>query len=331
MRSRSSARNRAALISIDTRTARSPPRPRKRTLHIDVFDANGHQRSIRRDYTPTPITEEVLRETRERVLGGLDTLRNYDAAQRRQQIDQLSTRIDRQLQLPTPEIVPPFESLLGAPDGSVWVQLTDTLNPADLEAQRTFGGFAVSRGRDVMGYLRPRRGLSGPGGAPRALPSRGRGRDDGHRGLCRRVGRRVRRPLSGRAGGGPSPSPSSTSTGPAAPDGGAAPGPRLTQSFPLPRPSRAPLTVHPPHGILPKAAETAVGFPILRARRWCSCRRRRGRPRGRPGDGVRRASCSFPTVQRARRFVRRPRSYCPPGARRVAAVAVARVVRRMRT
>lgn len=109
------------------------------TYRIDVLEPEGMIRSVRRAFEPVPIDDDVVNDIRDAVVHVVDTLEmpeEYRPQQRTSVID----RVDRQLELPLPDIVPPLGALLVSADGSFWVERRDA-RPPEVSAVEAMWGF----------------------------------------------------------------------------------------------------------------------------------------------------------------------------------------------
>ena len=108
---------------------------------IDVHDPQGLRRSIRRTYTPRPLTQTDVADLKAAALQVVDTLSEIPDEYRARQRTSLDERIDRQATLPLPDVMTPLGGILVSPEGSFWVEVVNPETLIEREAAQTFGGF----------------------------------------------------------------------------------------------------------------------------------------------------------------------------------------------
>lgn len=108
---------------------------------VDVYNALGLARSIRRVSELRRLTGDDVSALREAAIQVIDTMSRMADQERPQQRRQISDRMDRQARLPLPAVASPLGPVLVSPNGSFWVQIVDTSSPATTEAEQMFGRF----------------------------------------------------------------------------------------------------------------------------------------------------------------------------------------------
>lgn len=109
------------------------------TYRIDIRDASGLLRSVRRDYEPRPFTDADAQQIIEASVHAIDTMSQIPEQYRPESIESTRRRLESQARLPRPETIPPLGGLLVSPDGSFWIERWDVQPPEYAGMQRTFG------------------------------------------------------------------------------------------------------------------------------------------------------------------------------------------------
>lgn len=108
---------------------------------VDVRDRHGLVRSVRRSYSPRRLGEPDVAALKEAAIHVVDTMSRMPEQSRPRERTQIAERIDRQASLPLPEVMTPLGGLLVSPDGSFWVQVSDSTDLVEREADLMFGMF----------------------------------------------------------------------------------------------------------------------------------------------------------------------------------------------
>ena len=109
------------------------------SYRIDVRDGSQLVMSVRREFTPYRIRPEDIEAVGDEVNAVIDTLTLPDEDYRRQERAGMAARVARWKTMPIPAVLSPIRSLLVSHDGSMWVEIQDTTNPARAEAAASWG------------------------------------------------------------------------------------------------------------------------------------------------------------------------------------------------